>query len=566
MADLGGFSGPGSGIDRAGVLSRVTRGQYAALAAMRVRLFVNGFRTTAGAFELSARTVSFLVYCLMGLGLGTGAGAVAYSLVARRRWDELSVEFWILCALWLAVSVALASFQEQYDLSGLLHFPVSFKSFFLLYLIFGFVDVSTIIGGLCCLGILVAIAFARSGLIVPALAALGGFAAFNILLVRAVLAWIDRWLAKRRSREFVGAVFLIAILSLQLLNPVVRDQSHSKHARHRDRRETGESVLLVRVVESAQAWLPPGLTMAILRAADDRDPAVAAETLGALGIYLLAAGALLGVRLGAEYRGESVGEAPVQKSREKSHSDWLIGGAGPLSAQIEKELRTLIRSMPQLYSVCVPMLMVFVIASLFRQNADSPQHAFRASLPVSVAYGLLGFTQLMYNNLGGEGRGIQMLFLLPVPMRTILLGKNLFHAALYALVAFGSGVLASIRMGRPSGVMMATTIAWVAFALPANLAAGNILSLNMAYRANLGRIGRQSGSQGNSLLSMLIQSAILGVGAGVIGLFGESWLAVPVLCVLACGAVLGWVLVLRSADRIADSRRDTLIAKLARIE
>jgi hypothetical protein len=30
--------------------------------------------------------------------------------------------------------------------------------------------------------------------------------------------------------------------------------------------------------------------------------------------------------------------------------------------------------------------------------------------------------------------------------------------------------------------------------------------------------------------------------------------------------VLGWVLVLRSADRIANSRRDTLIAKLARIE
>jgi len=569
MADVGGAQGPGSGIDRASVLGRVARGQYAALAAMRARLFVNGFRTTAGAFELSARTVSFFIYCMMGLGLGVAAGAVAYSLVARQRWGELSIEFWIVCMLWIAISVVLASFQEQYDLSGLLQFPVSFKSFFLLYLIFGFVDVSTIVGGLCCLGIFVAIALARAGLIVPALTALAGFAAFNILIVRALLAWIDRWLAKRRSRELVSAFFLIAMLSLQLLNPVVRDQARPRHAQHRDRQETRESVLWIRVVDSAQAWLPPGLTIAILKATDDRDPLAAAETLGALGIYLLAAGALLGVRLRAEYRGENLGETPAQKSPEKSRSDWLIGGAGPLSAQIEKELRTLMRSMPQLYSVCVPMLMVFVIASLFRQGAGSMQHAFRTALPVSVAYGLLGFTQLMYNNLGGEGKGIQMLFLFPVPMRTILLGKNLFHGALYALVALGSGVLASTRIGRPSGVMLATTLAWVAFALPANLAVGNVLSLTMAYRANLGRIGRQSGSQGNALLSMLIQSIILGVGAGVIalcGLFRRAWMAAPVLSVLACIAVLGWVLVLRSADRIANSRRDTLIAKLARIE
>jgi len=31
----------------------------------------------------------------------------------------------------------LASFQEQFDLSCLLRFPVSFQSFFLLYIVFG---------------------------------------------------------------------------------------------------------------------------------------------------------------------------------------------------------------------------------------------------------------------------------------------------------------------------------------------------------------------------------------------------------------------------------------------
>jgi len=36
--------------------------------------------------------------------------------------------------------VALASFQEQFDLAGMLRFPVSFSSFYLLYVVFGLAD------------------------------------------------------------------------------------------------------------------------------------------------------------------------------------------------------------------------------------------------------------------------------------------------------------------------------------------------------------------------------------------------------------------------------------------
>ena len=127
MADIDKPWSPARGGLSKGVLGPLARGQYSALAAMRARLFVNSFRTTSGAFELGARTVSFFIYCLMGLSLGTAAGIVAYSLVARQRWQSLSIEFWVFCVLWLAISVALVSFQEQYDLSGLLQFPVNFR-------------------------------------------------------------------------------------------------------------------------------------------------------------------------------------------------------------------------------------------------------------------------------------------------------------------------------------------------------------------------------------------------------------------------------------------------------
>jgi hypothetical protein len=91
----------------------------------------------------------------------------------------------------------------------------------------------------------------------------------------------------------------------------------------------------------------------------------------------------------------------------------------------------------------------------------------------------------------------------------------------------------------------------------------------MAYRVNLGRIGRQSGSQANALLSMLIQTTILGIGVGVISLcsiFDRLWLAAPILLAFAVVAVIAWLTVLRNVDAMANARRDTLIAKLVKTE
>jgi ABC-2 type transport system permease protein len=316
-------------------------------------------------------------------------------------------------------------------------------------------------------------------------------------------------------------------------------------------------------------WLPPGLASAAVRDADAHDPTAVAASMSILGIYLLAAGGLLGIRLRAEYRGENLGDAPSARKEEKREATWRLSGSGPISAEIEKELRVFFRSMPQLYAVFVPMIMVVIIGSLFHNGATAIAHPFRLAIPVCVAYGLLGFTQLIYNNLGAEGKGIQLLFLFPVPVRTVLLAKNLFHAVLYVIVAIASGVLASLRIGRPDIDVIAATIGWFAFALPANLAAGNVISLTMAYRVNLGRIGRQSGSQANALLSMLIQTSILGIGVGIISLcaiFDRLWLAAPVLFMLAVVAVIAWLLVLHNADAMANERRDTLVAKLVKAE
>jgi ABC-2 type transport system permease protein len=557
----------------AGLFSRLARAQYAALVTMRWRMFVFGLRSIRGILELGASGIELMIFTFVGLGLGIGLGIASHALASRGLWVYLPIEFWVLCMVWQMIPISLASFQDQFDLSGLLRFPVSFGSFFVLYVVFGLADVSTILGLLCCVGIWIGIALVRPEMSAWIALGLSGFVVFNVLLARAVLAWVDRWLAQRRTREIASALLVLLAVGAQLLNPALRQGSH-RQIRHEEqtesqRKHAEEVSPWVTAGQAAQSWLPPGLAAGVVQHAAENKPLAATGSMGLLGLYALAIGGVLGVRLRAEFRGENLGEAPSLKKAEVPEKEWLLNGAGPLSAVLEKEVRALLRSMPQLYALGVPVVMVFVIGSLFRNGGSVMGHSFELALPVCVAYGLLGFTRIIYNNLGTEGTGIQMLFLFPTPIRTVMLAKNLFHGMLYCLVAVLSAVLASFRLGHASAAVTALTFAWLLFALPANLAAGNIFSLIMPYRVNPGRLTRQPGSQANALLSMLAQTILLGVGAGVVGactLIGRIWLAVPILLILAGGAVFAWTRVLRNADAMANEHRDELIAKLAKAE
>jgi ABC-2 type transport system permease protein len=538
---------------------------------MRWRMVANSVRSVQGAFELGARSIAFILYTVMGLGMAAGLGAAGYGIASSGKWQFLPLLFWGVFAVWQVLPIALASFQEQFDLSGLLRFPVDFPSFYLLHLVFGLVDIPALLGGFCCLGIGVGIIAATPDRWGATVLALVVFAVFNILLARAILAWIDRWLAQRRTREIVSGLFLLVMLSLQLLNPALRQNAHFQRPRgHAARRSVfGEMPPWARKAGQVLPWTPPGLAASVLAPQSAHQAGSSLESLGLLGIYILATGAALGVRLKGEFSGENFGEAPMRKVTGENDRKWLIDGSGPIAAVFEKELRTIPRSMPLLFAMGGPLVSVLVIASLFRNGASATGIPFLMAFPICVSYALLGFMQMIYNSLGAEGTGIQILFLSPTPIRKVLLAKNLFHGMLFWLVALVAGVFTVLRMGMPSGILLATTAAWLAFALPANLAAGNLLSLTMPYRVNLGKLSRQRGSQASALLSLLIQLGILAVGGGVALLcahFGKTWFAVPSFLILAGVMVLVWLRVLSNADAMANRNRENLIGKLAKTE
>jgi ABC-2 type transport system permease protein len=557
------------------------RAQYAAMAALRWHIFVNGLRSKMGAFEFGMRTMAFVLYAGFGLGAGALMGVGAYFVVSEREWQFLPILFWAVFLLWQLVPVMLASLQEQFDLSILLRFPVSFRSYFMLYVAFGLGDVSSILGALCCLGLWVGISVAQPQLSGWAVLALAVFALFNIFLVRAIFAWIDRWLSQRKTREIVGAIFMILLMSLQLLNPALHQNHHHGYATRQERDENLSRVMArylpwIKTTEAVQRWLPPGLAAQAIIESEVTGAAPALGSMSLLGLFAIATGAVLASRLRAEYRGENLGQAPIQRKAITTHTKVRAiqsrreparrpGGSGIIAAIIEKDLHNLLRTLPLIWALGVPVLMVFILAGVFHNGSSGMTNHFQFALPLCIAYALLGFTQFFYNNLGTEGAGIQLLFLSPTPIRTVLVAKNIFHALLFCADALLAAVLTTLRLGPSEGVMIVATAAWLLFALPCNLAAGNILSLTMPYRINPGRISRQRGSQANAMTSLLVEVGVMVVGAAVFAVswyVNDPWLAVPLFVALAGMAFFVWSRVLANIDGIANRRKDTLIATL----
>jgi len=571
-----------------GILGDRARSQYSALTDLRWHMFINGIRSNHGVFELGARAFSYVIYGCMGLGLGALMGGGSYLLISHDQWKYLPAVFWVMFLIWQVVPIALASFQEQFDLGILLRFPVKFGSFFLLYIVFGLVDISTILGVLCCTGVWIGITWVRPDLFAWTTLALFVFAIFNILTVRAIFAWIDRWLAQRKTREIVGALFLVAVLSLQLFNPALRQSRHNAPRNGRQqvenyRRMGTEIQPWLQRASQVERWLPPGLAARILRRAAEQQPGLATGSSGLLALYVLAAGGVLAARLKAEYRGENLGQAPRRKTADPARGKKAAiqnkvdlrylpsrpGSSSPIAAVIEKEIRSLLRTLPLLYAVGAPLVLVLVFSGVFIRGGGPQGHVFSFALPLCMIYAQLGFTQVFYNNLGAEGAGIQLYFLSPTPIKTVMFAKNLLHSLMFGIVALTAAVLTGLRLGTPDATVAIATAAWLLFALPCNLAAGNVFSIKMPYRVNPGRISRQRGSQANALLSLLIQLGIISVGATVFAICSlteKLWLAIPIFLVLAAIATFVWTRVLNNTDQMANGRRDLLIATLMKTE
>lgn len=554
--------------EASGLFSRAARQQYAALAWLQYRVFVNSLRYRRGSFELGARLLSGVLFFVIAFGPAVGMGTGAYIFASGGQTRGLAALLWVMCLVWQGFSaLAPALAGQNPELSHLLRYPVRFGSWVLLTLMYGIAAPSTLIGCLWAIAVAIGVSVAHPPETPGIVFTMAVFALFNLLLSRTILAWIERLLAQRRTREIVTGVFLMLALAAQALNPAFHAEG------------TGVARGVARAANSGwlhEVWrvqkeLPPGLAWQSMMGFTQGNAAAAGEAIGLLGLYCLLTGGLLGIRLRAESRGENFSEAPRRPdppARALPRVRRVPGLSGPVAAIVEKDLRYLLRSGPMLYNLAAPLVMVFLFSGIShgsyrRMEGVRAQFAF----PMAMVWALLGLSRFVSNTFGTEAEGIQFYFLAPTRLRTVVAAKNLFHGLLILLEAGAISVLTFVRFGPPAPAVAAATVGWLFFALPTSFAVGNILSIRMPYRLNMTRMRRQDGSVGNTLLSMLTQMGMIGVGAAVLlpcAAFGHLWLASPVLLLLGAGAIACWLVVLSRVEGMIEARRESLAQTLVR--
>src|SRR5260370_21504641 len=260
--------------------------------------------------------------------------------------------------------------------------------------------------------------------------------------------------------------------------------------------------------------VPPGLGASAVINGGERRNLSAVGSLAFMTVYGAIVFSILSFSLLNRYRGEK------PAGGEKRRTPQAIGPvrrgwnlpvfSGPVSAIFEKELRYLSRSGPMLFTLIMPMFMVFILWG-GRKGFLSQQMGF--VFPVGAAYSLLVMTNLIYNNFGGDGGGIQFFLVSPVSFRRIAAGKNLAHGAIlsfdFLILWFGVCLIYQ----PPTPKVMALTLAWYLFAGPLNFTAGNLLSIYSPKRIDYSTFGRQRASASTILVSLAVQLAALGTGA-----------------------------------------------------
>ena len=545
--------------------SKVIFSQLSAIATLRWRIFVNGLRSRRGKMELVSRLLVTLAFALGGLGGFAATSGLSWYFVSHGNAAFLAIPLWTILFFWQVFPVMATAFTNNPDSSELLRFPLTYRSYFLVRLAYGFLDPASALGSVALLGVLLGVSAARPLLFFWTCIVLFTFALFNLVLMQTIFAWIERWLARRRTREIMGVLFIFATLSFQMVGPLMQQITHGSHPK---------MLRNVAILTKVQSVLPPGLAADSIAQADSGRFFVGFSSLLFLATLTVAIGCFLHLRIRAQFRGENLNETaarPATRQVLPMQLGWdLPGFSQSVAAVFEKEVRYLSRSGPMLLTLIMPIFMLLIVRigpmSALRHSGAmnrTPDTAF----PGAAAYSLLILTNLVYNTFGGDSGGMQFFYASPVQFRHIILGKNLTHAAVLVLTTMFAWFAVTYLYGAPHVAVTVATIAGLLFAAPLNFTAGNLLSVYSPKKRDFATFGRQNVSQTTVIASFGMQIVIIGCGGAIFAIariYNNLWIASALFLMLAVISLPIYVIGLRRMDRLLVEHRETLLAELCR--
>src|SRR5215510_2571238 len=275
--------------------------QIRLVAGLRWRILRNGLRKRSNRFDLLGLVLVGVLSSVFVIGLCFAFFAGAYAFLSEGRSAWIALLFWGIFVFWQLFLIFATSFGASFEFRTLLRFPLSLGAFYIISLTYGVADFSAIASVCWLISIALGAAVAKPVVLPAMLVVVALFLLLNVTLERLIGSWLERLLSRRRTRELFFALFILSMISLNLINPILN-------------RYGAMLGPLARRIVPYLAWLPASLAgRAIADAAQFQFIRFVLASAGLL-FYGALFSVLLWRRFAAQYRGEELSEtaAPVR--------------------------------------------------------------------------------------------------------------------------------------------------------------------------------------------------------------------------------------------------------------
>jgi ABC-2 type transport system permease protein len=535
--------------------------QIRLVAGLRWLILKNNLRRKNNVWDLIGMIWVGFFSALVTLSLCFAFYAGGYAFLAKNRPGWMALLFWGIFLWWQLFPIFVAGFGSNFEFATLLRFPLSFRAFYLLGLGYGLSDYAALSAICWTISMIAGAATARMSIVPAMLIVSFLFVLMNITIERLIGSWLEKILAKRRTRELFLGLFVLSMVSLNFLNPLMQKWGN------------GARPKILQILPYL-SWLPGSLAgSAVEAAAMGKSHGFLVGTAGLL-VWTVMTSGFLWQRFAAQYSGEEISDSPapavVARKKQKravlaEERPGLISPA--VAAIVAKEFRYLMRNGFTFLTLILPPIMVIFFTFQFGPGSVLKEHAVKPGLffPAIVAYLLLILLSPAYNSFAYEGKGIQTYFMAPVRFSDVLLGKNLFLMTLIASELTLSLALLIYRLGWPGAPLFLATISAGAFAVVGQLTIANWSSLSFPKKMEIGKMKGQRNS-GMAVWTAFGVQIVLGGICALIFFAGQwtnnPWLPVIAFTGLTAAAGGGYVASLNAMNGLAEAKKEPLIETL----
>jgi len=538
--------------------------QIRLIAWLRWRVLRNSISNKNRRLDLIGLIFSGFFSLLFVIGVTFGFFFVTKALFEKHLEPLFGLVFLALLVWWQSFPILLAGFAPQFPFRTLLRFPVNLSTFYLIGMAYGLADSAALAALVWMLAMLAATLVAQPFAAPVLLLVCVLFTVLNVTMERLLGAWVEKLLAKRKTREIFFTLFILAMVSLQFLNPLMQ--------------RYGRSLLPI-----VRRWVPYLWLLPSSFAGDSvaqfagHHWSTAVLKLGGLAVYTAIFTALLWMRYTQLYSGEELSEgvAPTRKEKRAALTaedtrDTVTFLPPQVLAVFRKELLYLKRNTFLFFGLIFPPMMLLFFSVQF---AGPHPTAFKKGVPSDLFFpGMMAYLVLIliapsYNCFAYEGKGIQTYFTAPARFREILLAKNLMTISILLLEIVLCVTLVGWRVSLPTTPVLFATLAAVVFSIVGQLTIANWASLSYPRKIEFGKMQGQRNS-GMSVLILLAVQILFG-GVSTLVLFsgrwsGNPWLPAEIFTVLAAAALGGYFSSLEAFTQLAEKKKEILIDALCR--